>query len=107
MRFRLFTLKLSKTIELHDLAHGELYATHMLQTHAPTKFSVVVFILVRFQLSTLIRYVCVFVLILFQKRFQIDAVSMKALSILVWTQGLNASKCMRFQTKTHEGERRA
>ena len=29
------------------------------------------------------------------------AFSMKTLRVLVWTEGLNASKCMRFQTKTH------
>ena len=26
---------------------------------------------------------------------------MKTLSVLVWTEGLKASYCMRFQTKTH------
>ena len=51
------------------------------------------FILMRF------RYVCVFVLIHFQERFQIDAFSMKMLSVLVWTEGLNAYKYVRFQTK--------
>ena len=45
------------------------------------------------------RYVCVFVLIHFQERFQIDAFSMKTLSVLVWTEGLNAYKYVRFQTK--------
>ena len=34
--------------------------------------------------------VCIFVLIHFQEHFQIDAFSMKTLSILVWTEGLNA-----------------
>ena len=63
----------------------------ILQTHAPVIFSVIVFILMRS--FTLIRYVCLFVLI--------DTFSMKTPSVLVWTQGLNASKCMRFQTKTH------
>ena len=29
MRFRLFTLRLSKTIELHDVTYGDLYATRM------------------------------------------------------------------------------
>lgn len=46
MRLRLSTLKLSKTIELHDVTKGELYATRMLQTHAPATFSVIVFILI-------------------------------------------------------------
>ena len=64
----------------------------MLQTHASAIFSVVVFILMRFRL---IRYVCVFVLIHFQERLQIDAFSMQTLSVLVWTEGLNASKCQR------------
>ena len=45
-------------------------------------------------------HVCAFVLIHFQERFQIDAFSMKTLSVLVWTEGLNGSKCTRFQMKT-------
>lgn len=64
----------------------------LLPTHAPAIFLVVVFIMMRFRPSILIRFVCVFVLI--QERFQIDALS-------VWTEGLNASKCIRFQTKSH------
>ena len=44
----------------------------ILQTHAPAIFLVIIFILLRFRPSRLIRYVCVFVLIHFQKRFQID-----------------------------------
>ena len=64
----------------------------MLQTHASALFSVVVFILMRFRL---IRYVCVFVLIHFQERFHIDVFSMQTLSVLVWTEGLKASKCQR------------
>ena len=57
----------------------------MLQTHVPAIFynprgtyDVIVFILMRFRPSALIRYLCVFVLIHFQERFQIDAFSMKA-----------------------------
>ena len=69
MRFRLSTLKLSKTIELHDAMYGELCATRMLQTHAPATFSVIVFILRCFRLSTLIRDECVFFLIQFQERY--------------------------------------
>ena len=42
MRFGLSTLKRSKTIEFHVV-------THMLQKHAPTIFSVIVFILMRFR----------------------------------------------------------
>jgi len=36
--------------------------------------------------SKIIRYVCAFVLIHFQERFQIDAFSMKTLSVLVWKE---------------------
>ena len=57
MRFRLTTLKRSKTIELH----------------APVIFSVIIFFLTCFRLSRRKRHVCVFVLIHFQQRFQIDA----------------------------------
>ena len=73
----------------------------MLQTHLPAIFSVNVFILMRFRPSRLIRYVCVFLLTHFQERFQIDAFSVKTLSVLVWMEGLNASKCMCFQMLTH------
>ena len=38
---------------------------------------------------------------MFEERFQIDAFLFKTVNELVWTEGLNASKCMRFQTKTH------
>ena len=72
----------------------------MLQTHVPLIFSVIVFILMRFRPSTLIGCACVFVLMHFLKRFQIDAISMKTLSVLVWMEGINASNYMRFQTKT-------
>ena len=34
------------------------------------------------------------------RAFQIDAFVMKTLSLLVWTEGLNASRLMRFQRKT-------
>ena len=55
----------------------------------------------RFRSSTLIRFVCLFVLIhCFQQCFQIDAFSVETLSVLVSTEGQNASKCTRFQTKT-------
>ena len=55
----------------------------------------------RFRSSTLIRFVCHFVLIhCFQQCFQIDAFSVETLSVLVSTEGQNASKCTRFQTKT-------
>ena len=97
-------LKRSKTnIELHVVKRVKLY--YMLQTQSPVIFSVIVFILMRFRpFSTVHTYtICrAFVLIHFQESFQIDAFSMKTLSVLVWTEGLSASKCMRrFQTKTH------
>ena len=41
-----------------------------------------------FRPSILIRYECVFVLILFQERFQMDAFLMKTLSVLVWPKGM-------------------
>ena len=54
----------------------KLNTMRMLQTHAPAIFydprgtyDVIVFILMRFRPSALIRYVCVFVLIHFQERF--------------------------------------
>ena len=58
----------------------------MLQSHAPVIFSVIIFILMHFQLSTQIR---VLVLIHLQERFQISELSRKALSILVWMEGLD------------------
>ena len=41
-----------------------------------------------------------FILSHFQERFQIYEFSMKTLKV-VWTEGLNTSKCMHFQMKTH------
>ena len=52
------------------------------------------------------RYECVFVLIHFQERFQIDAFTTKTLIVLVWTEGLNASKRMRFQNARAPNEKR-
>ena len=37
----------------------------------------------------------------FESVFTFDTDLPKMPSVLVWTEGLNASKCMRFQTKTH------
>ena len=74
----------------------KLDSRRMLQTHAPAIFSVIVSILMRFRPSTQKRYVRLFVnLCAFYERFQIDAFSIKTLSDLVRTGGLNASKCMR------------
>ena len=42
---------------------------------------VIVFKSIRFRMSTLIRYVCVFICIHFQQRFQIDAFSVNTLSV--------------------------
>ena len=57
----------------------------MLQSHAPVIFSVIIFILMHFQLST---QICGLVLIHLQERFQISELSRKALNILVWMEGL-------------------
>ena len=83
IRFRLFPLKLSKTMELHVNCTWTLWA---------------------FFKHTSLRY--------FGRRFHFDAFSFfwftfKSLSnrersAYVWTEGLlNASKCVRFQAKTH------
>ena len=85
----------------------KLNSMRMLQTHAPAIFLVIVFILMRIRPSTQIRYECVFVLIHFQERFQIDTFTMKTLIVLVWTEGLNASKSMRFQTHERQTKRGA
>ena len=65
----------------------------MLPTHAPAIFSVIVFVLMRFRpfLTVHTYTTCI--------RF--GPLSMKMLSVLVWTEGLNASKFMRLQTKRH------
>ena len=63
----------------------------MLQTRAPGIFSVVVFMLMRFPLFTTGHTNMICTRFRFdppQERFQIDAFSMKTLSVLVWTQGL-------------------
>lgn len=78
----------------------------MLQTRAPVIFSVVVFMfpLMRFPLYSTGHTNMICTRFRFdppQERFQIDAFQIKTLSVLVWTQGLNALKCLslRFQTK--------
>ena len=38
-------------------------------------------------------------ILIYRTCFQIDAFSMKTLSVLVWTEGVNAYKYVRFQTK--------
>ena len=63
----------------------------IMQTHAHSIFSVVVFILMRFRLYTPTGYMYVYVSIHCQKRFQIgDVFSMKTLGASVWTEGLSA-----------------
>ena len=54
----------------------------MLATHAPAIVLVILFILIHFWPSTLIRYVCIFFLIHCHQHFQIDAFLMITLSIL-------------------------
>ena len=58
-----------------------------------------------FRPSKIIRYECVFVLILFQERFQMDAFLMKTLGVLVWTEGLKGWKCVRFKRKRNSVHR--
>ena len=72
MRFR---IKPSKTIELH------VHATKGSTSTCTCDILVIVFNLMRFRPSTLIRYERGFVLIHFQERFQINAFSMKTLGI--------------------------
>ena len=76
-------------IELYVVTLFELYA-YATNTRA-CDFSVIVFIFTSFRPSTPIRYVCAFVLIHIQECFQIDAFSMKTLSVLVWTEGLKGA----------------
>ena len=78
---------------------------HMLQTHAPVIFLLIIFILMHFRLFSTIHTFLYdmhefFILSHFQERFQIYEFSIKTLKV-VWTEGLNASKCMHFQMKTH------
>ena len=63
----------------------------MLLRYAPAIFSVIVFVLMRFQpfltVHTYTTCMC------------FDPLSMKMLSVLVWTEGLSASKFMRYKRK--------
>ena len=74
------TLKHLKTIELHVIMQVKLFA-HATNT-CTCEFLVIVFILIHFWPSTLIRYVCIFFLIHCHQHFQIDAFLMITLSIL-------------------------
>ena len=105
MRFRQSTKKRSKMIKLQAVTYIELYA-HATNTHACNncghRFR---FVLLRFRPSTLTRFVCVFVLIHSQGRFQIDAFSMKTSCVLVWTEGLNPLKCISLRKQPFQGRR--
>ena len=105
MRFRQSTLKRSKMIKLQAVTYVELYA-HATNTRAcdicSHRFH---FVLLRFRPSTLIRFVCVFVLIHSQGCFQIHAFSMKSLCVLVWTKGLNALKCISLRKQPFQRRR--
>ena len=69
-------------------------------------FLVMLFILMRFWLFSTVHTHTIHMWICFAPLlrciFQTDAFSMETLSILVWTEGLNLSKCKHFQRKTHK-----
>ena len=94
-RFDAFSTVHTKTFEKDRIARCDV----RLQTHAPVHMTSSFFWLDRFRAFTLIRYVSVFVLIHFPERLHIDEFAMKTLSVLVWTEDLNASKCVRFNRK--------
>ena len=68
----------------------------MLPTHAPAIFLVIIFILMRFRPSTLIRYVRMFILIHYQECFQINAFSIITLSVLFSVD--RRHKCIKMRT---------
>ena len=100
MRYRLSTLKRLKTIELHVVKYVLLYA-HAADTRACDIFGHHFHFDVFSTVQT--NTTCV--------RFRFDPLStafsnrcvffMKMLGVLVLTERLNASKCTRFETKTH------
>ena len=77
----------------------KLNSMHMLQTHAPAIFLVIVSILMRFRPFSTVHTKTIWTPFSFDpdfhERYQIDAFSIKTLSDLVRTESLNASKCMR------------
>ena len=93
MCYQLSTLKRSKTIELHAVT-GKLNSKRNMSRsfhydalstfHNNTKC-------MRFRFDPLSKT--------FLNRYVFD-LNVQRISV-VWTEGLNASKCMRFQTKTH------
>ena len=89
-RFDAFSNVHTETFKNDRIAHCKFNSVYLLQTHTPAIYSVLVFIFIRFRTSVLIGYVFVLALIHFQERFQIHAVLMKTLSVLVGTEGLNA-----------------
>ena len=68
----------------------------MLPTHAPAIFLVIIFILMRFRPPTLIRYLRIFILILYQECFQINAFSIITLSVLFSVD--RRDKCIKMRT---------
>ena len=68
----------------------------MLPTHAPAIFLVIIFILMRFLPPTLIRYLRIFILILYQECFQINAFSIISLSVLFSVD--RRDKCIKMRT---------
>ena len=74
-----------------------------MRMYVPTKFGACIKI-ANFQAkppSTLIRCVCILVLIQFLERFQIDAFSMKTIGVLVWMERPKRIEIfLRFKTKT-------
>ena len=65
----------------------------MLPTHAPAIFSDIVFVFIRFRPFLTVHT--------YTTSMRFDPLSMKMLSVSVWTEGLSASKFMRLQTKRH------
>ena len=105
MRFRRSPLK---TFKNNRIARCDIsWTLRMLQTHAPAIFSIIVFTLMLFRPSSTVNTNTICMRFRFDhlsRAFsnRCDAFSMKTLSVLVRTKGLNASKRMRFQTKTHQ-----
>ena len=99
-RFDTFSTVHTKTFENNTIARCDVNRTLCACfKHVPVHMTSLFFTRPFLTVHTNTMYVCVFVLIHFQERFLIDEFSMKTLSVLVWTKGLNASKGMRFNRK--------
>ena len=99
-RFDAFSTVHTKTFENNTIARCDVNRTLCACfKHVPVHMTSLFFTRPFLTVHTNTMYVCVFVLIHFQERFLIDEFSMKTLSVLVWTGGLNASKGMRFNRK--------